>query len=84
MNWMDEVSARLKRGNQVLFGKDFEYLQDLNLLFQEQSHITLALWAFDLAGESVAALEEKYPRERRPREALEAAQDWAAGNGPLL
>lgn len=79
MNWMDEVSARLKRGNQVLFGKDSEYLQDLDLLLREQSHITLALWAFDLAGESVAALEERYPRERRPREALEAARDWAAG-----
>ena len=79
MNWMDEVSLRLKRHNQVLFAKDSEFLQDLDLLLRAQSHITLALWAFDLAGESVAALEEKYPRERRPREALEAAQDWAAG-----
>ena len=79
MNWMDEVSARLKRHNQVLFAKDSEFLQDLDLLFREQSHITLTLWAFDLAEESVAALEEKHPRERRPREALVAAQDWAAG-----
>jgi len=76
---MDEVSLRLKRHNQVLFAKDSEFLQDLDLLLRAQSHITLALWAFDLAGEAGAALEEKYPRERRPREALEAAQDWAAG-----
>lgn len=79
MNWMDEVSARLKRHNQVLFARDSEFLRDLDLLLRAQSHITLTLWAFDLAGESVAALEEKYPRERRPREALVAAQDWAAG-----
>lgn len=79
MNWMDEVSARLKRKNQVLFAKDSEFLQDLDQLFREQSHIALALWAFDLAGESVAALEEKYPHERRPREALVATRDWAAG-----
>ena len=40
----------------------------------------MILWAFDLAAESVAELERKYPDERRPREALEAARDWAAGN----
>lgn len=80
MNWTDEVNIRLKRKNQVLFAKDSEYLQGLALLFQRQDHKTLALWAFDFAAESVAALEEKYPWEKRPREALEAARGWAAGN----
>lgn len=79
MTWMDEVSVQLKRKNQVLFAKDSEYLQSLALLFQRQDHKTLALWAFDFAAESVAVLEKKYPHEQRPREALEAARDWAAG-----
>ena len=35
--------------------------------------------ALDLAAESVAKPEEKYPDENRPREALEAARAWAAG-----
>ena len=35
--------------------------------------------AFEFAAETVANLEEKYPDERRPREALEAVQAWAAG-----
>ena len=39
----------------------------------------MALWAFDLAEESVQQLEEKYPDEKRPKEALEAARDWASG-----
>ena len=53
------------------------------MLFQNQSHRTMVLWAFDFAAESVAKLEEKYPNEKRPREALEAAQDWAAGKNKM-
>ena len=79
MNWIDEVRMKLKRKNQILFGKDSEYLQDLVMLFQDQDHRVMALWAFDFAEESIAKLEEAYPGEKRPREALEAAQDWAAG-----
>lgn len=80
MNWMDEVSGRLKRKNQVLFAKDSEYLQDLTTLFEAQSHIVMVLWAFEFALESVTRMAQKYPDEKRPREALEAAQDWTAGN----
>ena len=79
MDWLDEVRARLKRKNQILFAKDGEYLRDLATLFREQSHRTIVLWALELAAESVAELEEKYPDETRPREALEAARAWAAG-----
>lgn len=79
MDWIDEVHMRLKRKNKILFAKDSEYLQDLASLFQEQEHRVMALWAFEFAAETVANLEEKYPDERRPREALEAVQAWAAG-----
>lgn len=79
MDWIDEASAKLKRKNAVLFAKNSGYLQDLLSLFQGQDHKVMALWAFDLAEGSIAALEEKYPQERRPREALAAARDWAAG-----
>ena len=79
MNWIDEVHMRLKRKNKILFAKDSEYLQDLASLFQEQEHRVMALWAFEFAAETIANLEEKYPDERRPREALEAVQAWAAG-----
>ena len=79
MNWVDEVAFRLKKRNQVLFAKDSEYLQDLFTLFQNQDHKVMVLWAFDFAGESIVKLEEKYPSEQRPREALAAAKDWAAG-----
>lgn len=79
MNWIDEVQIRLKKKNQVLFAKDSQYLQDLRLLFQEQNHRVMVLWAFDFAYETIQELQEKYPSENRPQEALEAARDWAAG-----
>lgn len=47
------------------------------MLFETQSHRVMALWAFDFASESIAKLEEKYPEEKRPREALEAVKEWA-------
>lgn len=79
MDWLDEVKEKQKRGNQILFGKDSPYLQDLGMLLEGQSHITQVLWALDLAEESVKSLKAKYPEEARPEEALLAARDWAAG-----
>ena len=61
MNWIDEVSAKLKKKNQVLFSKNSEYIQDLIILFEAQSHRVMALWAFYFSSESIAKLEEKYP-----------------------
>lgn len=80
MYWIDEVNAKLKRKNQVLFAKNSEYMQDLILVFEEQTHITMALWAFNFAEESIVVLKEKYPNETRPEQALIAVKDWAAGN----
>lgn len=83
MHWIDEAAIRLKKKNQVLFTKDSAYLQDLLTLFQNQKHTVAALWAFDFAAESIAMLEEKYPDEQRPREALAAVKDWAAGKAKM-
>ncbi len=79
MDWIGEVQLKLKKKNQVLFAKDSAFLQDVMVLFQNQNHRVMALWAFDLAEESVEQLKAKYPDEKRPRQALEAARDWACG-----
>ncbi len=79
MSRIDEVRQKQKRGNRILFSKQSECLQELLLLFQKQNRRVLALWAFDFAEESVAQLKERYPYERRPQEALQAARLWAAG-----
>lgn len=79
MDWFDEVRARDKRGNQVLFAKDSAFLEDLRSMIASQSHRALVLWALDLADESVTQLASRYPNDSRPREALDAACAWAAG-----
>ena len=79
MEWIDEVHAKIKRRNQVLFSKDSPLLQELRFLLDNQNHRTIVLWAFELAEEAVKTLEEKYPTEGRPRNALEASKLWASG-----
>lgn len=79
MEWLDEVRARDKRGNQVLFAKDSAFLEDLRNMIASQSHRALVLWALDLADESVTQFASRHPNDSRPREALDAARAWAAG-----
>ena len=79
MDWLDEVKAKIKRKNKILFSKDSEYLSDLALLLGEQNHRTAVLWALDLGSKAAEKLEAKYPDEKRPEEAIEAAKLWAFG-----
>ena len=79
MDWLEEVRERQKRKNQILFGKDSDFLWDLRMLLEGQPHTVVTLWALDLAEETVGLLKGKYPGEARPEQALLAARDWAAG-----
>lgn len=79
MEWTEEVKNKLKRKNQILFSKDSECFQDLKILIDNQSHKTMVLWALELSEKAVEDLEEKYPEEKRPREALVASHLWAEG-----
>ncbi len=79
MDWMEEVQGRIKRKNQILFSKNSEYLQDLLALIETQNHRTMVLWAFEFAEEAVQTLNERYPEETRPNEAVAASRAWAAG-----
>lgn len=83
MDWIEEAAGRIKRRNQILFSKTSSCLAYLNLLIPQQNHRTLVLWALSLAEESVELLEQRYPEERRPRIALEAARLWAAGRSKM-
>jgi hypothetical protein len=46
-------------------------------LVSRTSHRTLAIWAADCAERVLPYFEERYPEDRRPREAIEAARTWA-------
>lgn len=80
MDWLTDVAEKLKRKNAVLFSKDNPLIKELDSLVSKQSRRVLVLWALELSEESVVLLEEKYPDDSRPRRALEAAEQWAAGD----
>jgi hypothetical protein len=45
-------------------------------LIQETDKKILALWARDCAERVMPYFEDKYPNDKRPRQAIEALQDW--------
>ena len=45
----------------------------------KSDHSSLALWAADCAEHALPYFEEKYPKDDRPREAIEAARAWTRG-----
>ena len=79
MDWLEEVKARDRRKNQILFSPQMDFLRELQELAAEQNHRALVLWALDLAEETVEDLEKRYPEEGRPRIALAASWQWARG-----
>lgn len=79
MEWTEEVKNKLKRKNQILFSKDSECFQELRFLIEWQNHRTMVLWALELSEEAVKVLEEKYPKEERPRKAIITSRLWAEG-----
>ena len=77
--WLAEVRAKAKRHNQILFSKESFLLADLRHLIDQSNRRVLILWALELAEETALQLAERYPEDLRPREAIDAARAWAAG-----
>lgn len=73
------LKSSLREKIRYYSGKDCEFLEDLTSLVERQKRIVLVMWAFDLACESIKVLEEKYPQENRPRDALTYSKAWARG-----
>ena len=46
-------------------------------LVKRTNHRTLAIWAADCAGRVLPYFKERYPDDPRPRNAIEAAREWA-------
>lgn len=45
----------------------------------ERDHRSLVLWATDCAEHVIPYFEEKYPKDDRPRKAIEAGRAWVCG-----
>ena len=48
-----------------------------------QAHRTLVLWAVECAEHVLPYFEERYPKDNRPRKALEAGRAWVRGEIPM-
>jgi hypothetical protein len=46
-------------------------------------HKSLVLWATDCAEHVLSYFEEAYPKDDRPRKAIEAGRSWVRGEIPL-
>lgn len=79
MDWLSDVQNRMKRKNQILFGKHSEFLADLEGLIQQQNHQTVILWALEFSDEIVVDMKKRYPDEERLANAVSVSRDWAAG-----
>ena len=77
--WLADVSGKAKRHNQILFSKESFLLADLRHLIDQSNRRVLILWALELAEETALQLAERYPEDLRPREAIDTARAWAAG-----
>jgi len=64
----------------LLVTRESACLQPIRKLIEKQKHRTLVLWSIDCAGHLLPIFEEKYPKDKRPRKAVEAAEGWARGN----
>lgn len=79
MDWMEETEQKRKKKNKILFSDKSIILKDLAASLAEQNRRVLILWAFDLAQQTAAVLEERYPFDTRPMRALEICGLWAQG-----
>ena len=60
------------------------YLQSLMRLIETQSKTTLAHWGIDYARENLVPIYEKvFPGDKRPMNALDAANEWIEGKVKL-
>lgn len=79
MYWLDEVRAHIKRHNKILFSKDCELLRPLLEELSSATHLTAVLWALDFAQQIADELNQRYPADSRPQDAVDGARAWAAG-----
>lgn len=77
--WKEKLGKRVRARRQILFSRDDDEIAELASLIGRMPRKAVVLWALEMAGEAVGALEARHPAEARPRVALEMSWKWAAG-----
>lgn len=63
----------------ILFNRQSPELQQIRTLIENQNHRTLVLWVIDCAPRVLSIFEQRYPDDKRPRQALDATIKWSKG-----
>ena len=79
MDWYEQVKAKQKRRNEILFDRKNELLQPLRLLIAQQNHIVIVAWCLDCLQSIAASLTEKWGEDARISNVLSLSQQWARG-----
>ncbi|MDR0372941.1 MAG: hypothetical protein LBI79_05225 [Nitrososphaerota archaeon] len=74
----------MKKHRKMLTVTNVPYLQSLIRLIETQNKTTLAHWCIDYTRTYILSIYEKaYPNDPRPKNALDAADEWLAGDVKL-
>ena len=79
MDWMEQVKAKQKRHNQILFDRNSVLLLPLRHQIAKQSHIVIVAWCLSCLETLVQELSAQLPEEQRARQALDICRRWARG-----
>lgn len=79
MEWKEILEKRIRSKRQILFSKDDPGLQLLQSQVDRLPRVVIVSWALELAEETAALLERKYPEDPRPRQAVLLSRQWARG-----
>lgn len=77
MDWYEQVKAKQKRRNEILFDRKNELLQPLRFLIAEQNHIVIVAWCLDCLQSIATSLTEKWGEDARISNVLSLSQQWA-------
>ena len=70
----------MKKVKLVVTKWDSDLMRPFAELLSKQDHKTMVLWAADCAEHVLPYFEENYPKDNRPRKAIEAGRAWVRGD----
>lgn len=80
MDWVAEVTLKLKQGNAILFSKSNPLLLELSDFIAQSTHQALILWALEFAAEIAENLQIEYPHAQRLLNAVIMSDQWSRGD----
>ena len=75
----DDVKAKYRRKNKILFSRESLCLQELIALICKQKHRTIVMWILQWANQTADILNKRYPDEERFNNAIVQSTRWAMG-----